>query len=196
MKRIHDISLKVVSVVLSLLIIGLLAFVSSLYVLVLASADALKSLVEAEATIIGFFGIIAVYSLTSLDSRIDRLEQEKHEYEIPKKFAEAYYPAEEIHRLGFEVANLENRIEKIQDEKQKVANQSSVIGVLLVISLIANIGLLGFQSSYFEALIKLTYPFAQIVAICGGIPLMMFFESVWFIFLLLRRMGKKPETQP
>jgi len=40
----------------------------------------LKSLIEAEATIIGFFGIIATYSLASIDNRIDKLEDKKFEF--------------------------------------------------------------------------------------------------------------------
>jgi len=62
-------------------------------------------------------------------------------------------------------------------------------------SLIADIGLLGLQSNYAEAIEKLTFPFTQLASLAAEIPLMMFLESVWFIFSLFRRMGKKPKKQ-
>jgi uncharacterized BrkB/YihY/UPF0761 family membrane protein len=40
------------------------------------SATATNALITAEATVLGFFGIIAVYLLTSYDSRIDKLEEQ------------------------------------------------------------------------------------------------------------------------
>jgi hypothetical protein len=67
----HSEPLRVDSVVLPTFIVGALAFVSVIYVLVLGNADALKSLIEAEANIIGLFGIVAVCWLASLDSRIE-----------------------------------------------------------------------------------------------------------------------------
>jgi hypothetical protein len=41
------------------------------------SAAVLQSLIQAEATILGFFGIIVTYLLTSYDTRLDRFEQQR-----------------------------------------------------------------------------------------------------------------------
>jgi hypothetical protein len=182
----------------SLATIIILALVSIFYVFVLVNLDALRALIEAEATVLGFFGLIAVYLLTSMDSRIDRLEQEKHECEVElrrattKSLQDVKTTPSEIDALNAEDNNLRTQIERIQNKKKRAINGSSLIGVLLIISLVADIGLLGFQSQYSEAIQNLRYPYFQIAGFSAGIPLIMFFESVWSIFSLLRKMGKEP----
>ena len=76
-----------------------------------------------------------------------------------------------------------------------MTRELSVIGVMLVVSLIASIGLLGFQSTYADALKNLYSPLAQLAGLAAGIPTMLFLESAWFIFSLLRRMGKNEEKR-
>jgi uncharacterized membrane protein len=44
-------------------------------IFLLLSSEALKALIEAMATILGFFGLVAIYLLTSYDSRIDKIEE-------------------------------------------------------------------------------------------------------------------------
>lgn len=193
-------------VIFAVITITILALVSVSYVWVLINLDALKALVEAEATILGFFGIVAVYWLTSIDSRIDRLEQEKHDYEIRKRQAEANLQnprktdtvfASEISSLKDVVTNLENRIENNQTLKKGVTDEASIIGILLVISLVASIGLIGFQSTYADVLKNLNFDnlFVRLSFVALAIPMMLFLESIWFIFSLLRRMSRKPKTE-
>lgn len=57
--------------------VAVIFFIVSIYYgfVIILSIDAAQALVEAIATILGFFGLIAVYLLTSFDSRIDRLEE-------------------------------------------------------------------------------------------------------------------------
>jgi uncharacterized membrane protein len=174
----------------------ILAIVSGFYIFVLMNPDALKELIQANATILGFFGLFAVYWLTSIDSRIDRFQQEKYEYEKELTAAEtdslqtAMTTPSKITALRSGIQNLEMQIEKIQRTKEGIVNEISRIGVMLIIPLFMNIGLLAFQSSYVNALKTPEFPYFQIAGITGAISLMLFFESVWFIFLLLRRMGK------
>jgi hypothetical protein len=66
------ITIIVVSVALSL---TFFLFSIPFGVFIILSPDAVRTLIETEATILGFFGLIAVYLLTSYDNRIDKLEE-------------------------------------------------------------------------------------------------------------------------
>ncbi len=182
--------------VFAVITVFIISVVSVSYIWVLTNVEALKAMIEAEATILGFFGLIAVYWLTSMDSRIDRLEQEKHEYEMKKLEAEtvsievAKPTTSNIDALTARLSSLTERIGMIQKRKENMTQELSTIGVMLVISLVASIGLLGFQSTLTDALRNIESPFAQLVGLAAGLPTMLFLESTWFIFSLLRRMGK------
>ena len=182
--------------VFAIITIFVLSVVSVFYIWVLTNVEALKAMIEAEATILGFFGLIAVYYLTSMDSRIDRLEQEKHEYEIKKLEAEtvsievAKPTASNIDALTTRLSSLTKRIGMIQKRKENMTRELSTIGAMLVISLVASIGLLGFQNTLADALGNLGSPFTQLAGLAAGLPTMIFLESTWFIFSLLRRIGK------
>jgi uncharacterized membrane protein YesL len=187
--------------VFSIITVGVLALFSSFYVWVVISETALQAVIEAQATIFGFFGLIIVYWLTSVDSRIDRLTQMKDECEMKKIDAEIISRShtlakEDMARWDKEITNLNNRLDRILTFKEKVVNEAWVIGVFLVLSLIMSIGLLAFQSVIAEAIQNLESPLFQLAGIATGIPLMVFFESIWFIFSLFKRMGKKPKMNP
>ena len=63
-----------IGIAIALAIIFLLfAFTFGFFIVI--SIDAAKALAEAIATILGFFGLIAVYVLTSYDNRLDKLEE-------------------------------------------------------------------------------------------------------------------------
>jgi hypothetical protein len=62
--------------VLSLLISGIFFILSIPFgIFLLLSVDSLKALIEGIATLLGFFGLVAIYLLTSYDSRIDKLDE-------------------------------------------------------------------------------------------------------------------------
>jgi uncharacterized membrane protein YdfJ with MMPL/SSD domain len=90
---------------------------------------------------------------------------------------------------------LNTQIEKIQDRKEILTNDISKIGAYLVISLVASIGLLGFQSTYTDAIKNFSSPFAGWVSLAAEIPMMLFLVSIYLAFGLLRRMGKKPNAE-
>jgi len=72
------------------------------------SEEMLKALIEAEATILGFFGLITVYALTSLDTRIDRIEQQF--FDIKKETSD-------LGRVRRTL--LTERLSKIREERRK-----------------------------------------------------------------------------
>jgi len=89
----------------------------------------LTTLIEAEATIFGFFGLIAVYSLTSYDNRIDRLEEQKFEWIKEKDDTRA--------------TETQTRIDGIVKSKRKTINYALIIGIYLFLSLLLSILVLG-----------------------------------------------------
>ena len=140
-------------------------------IFLLLSVDALKALIEGIATILGFFGLVAIYLLTSFDSRIDKLEEkildldEKDEAKI-------------------------NRFRGIQDNI-KTRKKNSMISILtslgcLFVSLFLSIWILSILS------ISPTNP--GVAAVIGiFIASMLLFIGVFSIFVLFFKIGKEPE---
>lgn len=60
-------------------IFGLIGFIA------IYDKEVLKALIEAEATVLGFFTLIVVYALGSLDNRIDRLDQHIFDIKLEDK---------------------------------------------------------------------------------------------------------------
>lgn len=58
-----------------LVFILVLTYLTVGYSIIILNKEALKSLIQAEATILGFFGIIVVYILKSLDDKQDRWDK-------------------------------------------------------------------------------------------------------------------------
>jgi hypothetical protein len=158
--------------IIALIVIVFLALSVIFYSPVLTNENGLKALIEAEATILGFFGLMVVYMLSSLDTRIDRLEQQR--FDISAKHAD------EASKLG-EVKN------KVRGLKKDIVRRSQIIGVMLVVSLLICIGLLGIQNLYLSALeSEPSGVFVMIVSGIGALAIFLFFESVWFLFTLFK----------
>lgn len=68
--------------IVSIILIVILSMTSVFFVFVVINQDALKAMIEAEATILGFFGLVIVYLLNSIDTRIERIAQTKDECKI------------------------------------------------------------------------------------------------------------------
>jgi hypothetical protein len=114
-----------------ILLIGyfLLYFALILVDVVIGSTPMLQSLIQADATVLGFFGVIAAYSLTSYDSRIDRFEQQR--FDLALKGQESV--AKEIFI----------RIVFIRKRKRETAQGIAIVSGLLILSLVLGIILLG-----------------------------------------------------
>jgi hypothetical protein len=62
-------------IIFSIAVVSLMyAFSIPFGLVTILSTDALRALIEGEATIIGFFGLVAIYALTSYDNRIEKIE--------------------------------------------------------------------------------------------------------------------------
>jgi hypothetical protein len=194
----NHLSLKRIALdfIIVLVIAIIIAVASTSLIFVLVNVDALKSLIEAESTVFGFFGLVAVYLLTSLDNRLDGLEKERHEFEMHKLNSELqkntpnWDPFEiglTINRMNKEVKDRDDKIDKIVQKKKFAVSQLTVTGLFFLISLISSIVLLGFQSQYAQAINNLNSPYTPLAGIAGPIPPLFFFMGIWYFLKLFRQ---------
>ena len=133
--------------------------------------EVLKSLIGAEATILGFFGLTYVYALTSLDDRMDRLEQQIFDIQIRSM--------KQRNQVIF--GDLPNRIENIKNAKRKTANSALFTGALLFGSLLTSILGLGMPNDEWA------------FYLCSFSVLCLFF-GIGQILLVIYDLRKSPET--
>ena len=141
--------------------------------LIILSIDAVKTLIEAEATILGFFGLIAVYLLTSYDSRIDKLEEKMLDSQIDVNFE-----------------NLRSLRERIKDRKRKasISISASLISLLLSFFLsITTLGVLGVNPE------QPTQTALQLAIALSVIASTLLFIGVFSILVMIYRIGREPE---
>jgi hypothetical protein len=140
---------------------------------IILSTDALKSLIEAEATILGFFGLIAVYLLSSYDNRIDKLEE--------RKSTAAFDTSKE---------NLSSLQEKIKARKSSASIAILVALISLVLSFflsIVTLGLLGVNNGNpTEVALQIAIPLIVIAST-------LLFIGAFSIFIMIYRIGREPE---
>lgn len=146
-----------------------LGFVALLYGFMagVAKESILKPLVEAEATILGFFALVAVYALTSLDNRLDRLEQQF--FDMKEQFGDLTKHQKEY---------VARRIGEIKRKKRKMINHVLIVGVYLVSSLLLSILALGLIQE-------------QAIVFCFFVMLL-FLAGIFGIFLMLYRLSERP----
>lgn len=150
------------------------------------SADALKTLIEAEATILGFFGLIVVYALTSYDNRIDKLEERIEDCRQNDKLVE---PAL---LKGITLSGVyQDRQSKIKRRKQLVTSMMLVSLGSLVFSFFLFITAYGILTSSGTA----TQTSREMVSFpLSLLASMLLFIGILSIFLMLFRMGKEPQN--
>jgi hypothetical protein len=171
----------ILGIVTGFLTIGLavIAFFYGLFA-VISKETMLKSLIEAEATILGFFGLIVVYALNSFDNRIDRLEQQL--FDTKEKYLDLQDLPKEITKTGeAKVADLNDRLSNIQKKRRKMINTALAVGAYLVSSLLLSILALGMP----DILLAFVLCFCAI-----GI----FFVSIVGMFKIFYDLAKSPET--
>lgn len=144
---------------------------------VTAKETMLKALIEAEATILGFFGLIVVYALTSFDNRTDKLESwlfdltEKGRHtEVPEiqEYFKSIGVAEVVMTKG---QILIGELHDIQRKRRKTIRSASIVGIYLVLSLLLSIFALGMPNVVFEAYSCIT-------------SVGLFFSAIVFLFLM------------
>jgi len=136
--------------------------------------EMLKAIIQAEATILGFFGFIAIYALTSVDSRKDRLEQQIFDIQIRAM--------KQRNDVIFE--NLPKRIKNIDQTKRKTVHSVVYNGVLLIGSLLASILGLGF----------LGIPNHEWAFYMCSLSAMLFFVGIGLILWMIYDLAQSPET--
>lgn len=128
------------------------------------SVEMLKAMIQAEATILGFFALVAVYAMSSLDGRIDRFEQQI--FKIEEKYLDFSENPESIKKVG-ETKSLKLRdlLNKVKKTKRRTVYLALEAGVLLIGSLFASILGLGFlgvpnqEWAYYLCLFSTTFFF-------------------------------------
>ncbi len=124
-------------------VIGLIIVVIAIALsgITLSSLNVLQSLIQAEATVLGFLGVVVTYLLTSYDTRLDRLEQQRfdtmkaHEDDKGSLWGKPYH--------GY----IDKKIESIRLKKEDMAKTLGTNSFFLVASLILSIVALGMMNS-------------------------------------------------
>lgn len=130
---------------------------------VVSKENMLKSLIEAESTVLGFFAFIITYTLSSLDNRMDRIEQKLLDTKEEDK-----------------VIALNNRLSVIREKKSIVIRRVVFISACLVSSLLISILALGIAD------IMLAF---NLCFLAMGI----FFSGILGVFLMLYDLAKEPK---
>jgi hypothetical protein len=175
----------IVAVLISLSLPFFLIGVSLFGLVASISADMLKALIEAQATILGFYGLIVIYALTSFDGRIDRLERQM--FELNKEIR--VMDLEDLKKYGSlekykDMTRILSNVEKL---KRRTVGSALFNGILLIGSLLTSIlglGFLGIPDN----------PFGEVVFGLSVFSVMLFFFSIGLIFLMIYDLAKSPET--
>jgi hypothetical protein len=127
--RYHQIEISAIVIILTVVVLTL-PFAG----LIFGSADTLQVLIQAEATILGFVALIMTYNLTSIDSRLDRLEQQCFDCEMG-----GYLPR---------AKSLEKKIAKIKRVRASRIQAFGLMSTMMIISLLIALSALGLVGSY------------------------------------------------
>ena len=103
---------------------------------IVVNSEALKTLVQAEATFFGFFGILFVYALKQYDDEFKEL----------RKSAFELNPSESNQKLDSGdniVQNLEGMINEIREKKRTLVKAATDIGVAIIGSMLISVWLIG-----------------------------------------------------
>jgi len=168
----------VISQMLYALIFGLL-FILSMFIsplLIPESPTILKALIEIDAGMLGFWGIILVYALTSLDNDRDSLERQK--FEILKQAAQAQGIKFSMAIKGSGedeyIAILDKKIEKSTHSLRKMRRDGMGNGVMFIISIVASVIGLGIPQNILALYFIIATALYYFVAGAGFI-----FVSLW-----------------
>jgi protein-S-isoprenylcysteine O-methyltransferase Ste14 len=89
----------------------------------------LQSMIQAEATVLGFFGIVISYMLASYDSRLDRLEQQRFDSEIENN--------------SLKLTMIDSKISGLKALKKSSTNGLGIYSLILILALLFSIVTLG-----------------------------------------------------
>ena len=129
----------------------------------LASINMLQSVIQAEATILGFFAIIGAYGLTSYDTRIDRREQQLFDLHL-SEVSPVY-------------KQFEKKLNNLKENKRVFARLCAFITSLLIISLLFSTITLGMKDAS-SSLAKIFSGTALYLFFIGIIGIVYFFVRI------------------
>lgn len=145
---------------------------------VLAKSDVIKSLIEAEATILGFFGLMIVYILKSLDDKEDRYAQMLFDLQMQGKDAQTVLLAgEDLRSVATERDKgiaikpesrggfFEKLIDRTNKQKKAIVRYTRTIGAYLVSSLLLSIGILGMPDVVISGLLSIFAVYLLLVSL-------------------------------
>ncbi len=145
---------------------GYLQLFGFLAIAALKTPEMLQSVIQAEATILGFLGVIAAYTLSSYDTRIDRLNQQYFDLEHP--LLDKLETSSET-RMNL----IRQRIERTKEMKKSALLIIGVSSILLILSLLLLTTTLGIRNE-----------------VAGGVGFYVFFGSISNIGFLFYQMSK------
>jgi len=157
-------------VVLSIILIPCFPFLMSIAfmfgIVAVFSEAMLTALIEAVATILGFFGLIFVYALTSIDRRLEMFNIAW--FERSKNFDSSLYARE-----------WNKAVENLNKNKKKLVSNSLITGFYLVLSLLL-------------AILALGFPNEEVVLYLASFSVVILFVSIFQIFWTIYDLGKDP----
>jgi hypothetical protein len=146
-------------------------------------AETLKAIIQAETTILGFFALVVVYALTSLDNRMDRLEEQI--FKVEEKYLDFSDNPKSIINAGkTKTDKLRHRLNEVQKIKGKTVYSALYNGILLIGSLLASILGLGF----------LGIPNHEWAFYMCSLSAMLFFVGIGLILLTVYDLAQVPES--
>jgi len=154
------------------LFLGLVG-ISTLFIspfLIPESSTILKTMIEVNATMLGFWGIILVYRLASLDKRIESSETQK--FEVAKAIAEnkECSMSEAMDFPDDHLKFLETKIRKLTKSFNRLRRVALINSVMFIISIIASVIGLGLPEN------------ALALFFIIGVSLCYFVDGVIFVF--------------
>jgi hypothetical protein len=175
----------ILSLILGILLVFLLTFAFRNGILLVFSNVTLNALIQAEATIIGFFGIIFIYALTSYDNRRDKIEATKLDYTAlnvkllsEKKLTEE--KAKEIQNATSKGAY--DLLENIRKNKKALIDYSLISGFCLLLSLLSLI-------------LALSAPNVSWTTLLSSVAVGLLFIGIFQIFWTIHDLGRDPCEQ-
>lgn len=162
-----------------ILIFGL-AIISLSFSLVL-TAESLKTLVQAEATFFGFFGVLLVYVLKQYDDKLQDW----------KETADKITPSESMETISSSSTTQGEQIIKIINEirenKMDFVNSGITIGALVTFSMLLSVWLIG----SFESTLNINSSLASVVLTLGYLAIGLFLIAIFTFLQLFRKMAKE-----
>lgn len=154
----------------------------SIYFSIVLTAEALKTLVQAEATFFGFFGVIFVYVLKQYDDKLEDWKETANNL-TPCESTEAI--SELSTTEGEQIINI---INEVRENKKDFVDTSIAIGTFITISMLMSIWLIG---SFEIPNAYLNNPLVGVFLSFGYFAIALFLLAIYVFLQQFRKMGEE-----